>query len=145
MVDSEVQLPFILAVEDHPIEQRLLQLLAKSLNFQITVVSSGVDALELLLRNRQYSIVLMDWCMPGASGEGMDGLECTRLLRDAEASQGSHRVAVIGLTAHAMLGDKQKCLEAGMDDYMSKPYTSEQFRAKILKWININRDAKTAG
>ena len=145
MVDSEVQLPFILAVEDHHIEQRLLQLLAKSLKFQITVVSSGGEALELLLRNRQYSIVLMDWCMPGASGDGMDGLECTRLLREAESAQGYHRVAVIGLTAHAMLGDKQKCLEAGMDDYLSKPYTSELFRAKILKWININRDAKTAG
>ncbi len=145
MADSDVQLPHILAVEDHPIEQRLLQLLAKSLSLQITVVSSGPEALELLLRNRQYSIVLMDWCMPGASGDGMDGLECTRLLRKAEASEGYHRVAVIGLTAHAMLGDKQKCLEAGMDDYMSKPYTSEQFHTKIAKWININRDAKTAG
>ncbi len=145
MVESEVQLPFILAVEDHPIEQRLLQLLAKSFNFQITVVSSGAEALDLLLRNRQYSIVLMDWCMPGASGEGMDGLECTRLLRKAEESEGYHPVAVIALTAHAMLGDKQTCLEAGMDDYLSKPYTSELFRAKILKWININRDARTAG
>lgn len=144
MVESEAQLPFILAVEDHPIEQRLLQLLARSLNFQITVVSSGAAALELLSRNRKYSIVLMDWCMPGTSGDGMDGLECTQLLRESEATLG-YRVTVIAITAHAMLGDKQKCLEAGMDDYLSKPYTSEQFRNKILKWINIKRDAKTAG
>jgi CheY-like chemotaxis protein len=144
LVESEAQLPFILAVEDHPIEQRLLQLLARSLNFQITVVSSGAAALELLSRNRKYSIVLMDWCMPGTSGDGMDGLECTQLLRESEATLG-YRVTVIAITAHAMLGDKQKCLEAGMDDYLSKPYTSEQFRNKILKWINIKRDAKTAG
>jgi two-component system sensor histidine kinase/response regulator len=144
LVESEAQLPFILAVEDHPIEQRLLQLLARSLNFQITVVSSGATALELLSRNRQYSIVLMDWCMPGTSGDGMNGLECTRLIRESEITLG-YRVMVIAITAHAMLGDKQKCLEAGMDDYLSKPYTSEQFRNKILKWINIKRDAKTAG
>jgi CheY-like chemotaxis protein len=86
----------------------------------------------------------MDWCMPGTSGDGMDGLECTQLLRESEATLG-YRVTVIAITAHAMLGDKQKCLEAGMDDYLSKPYTSEQFRNKILKWINIKRDAKTAG
>ncbi len=144
MVESEVQLPFILAVEDHPIEQRLLQLLARSLNLQITVVSSGDEALDILARNKQYSIVLMDWLMPGASGEGMDGLECTRKLREHEFATGRH-VTVIALTAHAMLGDKQKCLEAGMDDYLSKPYTSEQFRSKIAKWIAINLAAKTAG
>ena len=142
-VDSEKELPFILAVEDHPIEQRLLQLLSRSLGFQITIVDSGRAALEQLARSAQYRIVLMDWWLPDVEGESMDGLECTRRLRKQELGSDRHTV-VVGLTAHAMLGDRQKCIDAGMDDYLSKPYTSEQFKNKLAKWIKHGEDAKTA-
>lgn len=134
----------VLAVEDHPIERRLLQLLGKAIGMPIQVVCSGDEALEILAQPNDFGVVLMDWWMPGDSGDGMDGLECTRRIRQQEIAMGQ-RVSIIGVTAHAMLGDRKKCLEAGMDDYLSKPYTTDQFRSKILKWINHREDAKTAG
>ena len=134
----------ILAVEDHLIERKLLQLLGRELGFPIAVVASGREALKMLAASDRYSIVLMDWRMPGDSGEGMDGLECTRRIRRYEATAGRH-VSIIAVTAHAMSGDEKACLDAGMDDYLSKPYTREQFGRKILKWINHQEDAKTAG
>jgi CheY-like chemotaxis protein len=138
------QHPRILAVEDHPIERKLLVLLGEALGFKITVVSSGEEALQELSVRADFAVVLMDWCMPGSTGDGMDGLQCTRVIRERETITGGH-TAIIGVTANAMLGHKKKCLEAGMDDYLSKPYTAEQFGSKILKWINLWEDAKTAG
>ncbi len=138
------EVPPILAVEDNPVERKLLQLLGDALGFPISVVSSGKEALRALAENDAYSIVLMDWRIGGTVGDEMDGLECTRRIRKQEFGSDRH-ISIIAVTAHAMSGDEKACLDAGMDDYLSKPYTAEQFGRKLTKWINHQEGAKTAG
>jgi CheY-like chemotaxis protein len=98
-------------------------------------VTSGKEALDVFRSGQRFSLVLMDWSMPGEDGKGMNGLECAREIRRAEKGTG-RRVPIIAVTAHAMLGDQRQCLEAGMDDYLSKPFTFEQFRDKVNKWLS---------
>jgi CheY-like chemotaxis protein len=134
-------------VEDHPIEQRLIQLLARQFDLHIDVVNNGSEALERLT-NQRYSLVLMDWSLPGMSGDGivgdgMNGLECTKRIRELEKNT-NHHIPIIAVTAHAMRDDKIKCLDAGMDDYLSKPFSCEQFFSKIQKWLNVSKSVKTA-
>ena len=73
-----------------------------------------------------YDLVLMDMQMPE-----MDGLEATRVIRDPNSAVLNHRVPIIAMTAHAMKGDREKCLEAGMDDYVSKPIQPDILRKAI--------------
>jgi CheY-like chemotaxis protein len=70
----------------------------------------------------------MDWKMPD-----MDGIKCTSIIREQERGTGAH-VPIIAVTARALEGDSEKCLQAGMDDYLSKPFSSEDFRRILLKW-----------
>jgi signal transduction histidine kinase/CheY-like chemotaxis protein len=117
----------ILLVEDSLVNQKVaLKHLAK-LGFEADPVATGVAALEALDQH-QYDLVLMDCQMPE-----MDGYEATRRLRllpDRRA-----KIPVIAMTAHAMQGDKEKCLEAGMDDYISKPFRAEELRDVIEKHL----------
>jgi CheY-like chemotaxis protein len=127
----------ILAVEDHPIEQRLLSMLGIELGLEMCVVKCGRDAIETFKGRKDFDLILMDVSMPGDSGEDMDGLECARKIRELE--EGAQRVPIIAVTAHAMLGDQGKCMEAGMDDYLSKPFTYEQFSNKIFHWLEAKQ------
>ncbi len=68
----------------------------------------------------------MDVQMPG-----MNGLQCTRLIRELEAKEGRTQLPIIGMTAHALAGDRELCLDAGMDDYIAKPFTPEDLRGKL--------------
>ncbi len=111
--ESRRDLHFLLA-EDNPINQRLATVLLEKRGWRVTAVENGRQALLALERER-FDMVVMDVQMPD-----LDGLEATRLLRQREAGEGGH-TPVIGLTAHAMKGDREKCLEAGMDDYLPKP------------------------
>ena len=121
--------PLILVVEDNNMLQRLILLLAQKYNVEADVVSNGRDALVALENGREYSLVLMDWLMPD-----MDGLECTQLIRAGEKMFGGH-IPIVAMTANADDSDRKKCLETGMDDYMSKPFTQEQFREVIARWV----------
>lgn len=76
----------------------------------------------------------MDWRMPVT-----DGLRCTLQIRELQEAQG-HRVPIIAVTAHALAGDRERCLEAGMDDYLSKPFTLEQLQEKIQHWLQPNKE-----
>lgn len=116
----------ILIVEDYEDNRNLLIFLLQDLGCLVEWVSDGQQALDRLLEEA-YDIVLMDCQMPV-----MDGYEATRLLRQREGDQ--QRTIVIGLTAHAMAGDREKCLDAGMDDYLSKPVLSEDLAATIERW-----------
>lgn len=123
------QKPAILVVEDHAVEQKLLALLAKKYGFEVQIVSSSEEALSEIENGRLYSLILMDWKLPGT-----DGLTCTQRIRELERDKGYH-TPIIAITGRALEGDKTKCLSAGMDDYMSKPFTAEQFREMVTRWI----------
>jgi signal transduction histidine kinase/ActR/RegA family two-component response regulator len=119
--------PHVLVAEDNPVNQIVAVAALKRCGCRVDVVSNGVQALEALTAG-QYDAVLMDCQMPE-----MDGYAATRELRRLE--QGGHRTPVIAMTAHAMDGDREKCLEAGMDDYVSKPLRREQLVAALQAWI----------
>lgn len=109
----------ILLAEDNPINQKLAIKLLEKWGHQITTVSNGKQALAVL-ENQSFDLVLMDVQMPE-----MDGLEATRAIREKEKLTGKH-LPIIAMTAHAMKGDKEHCLTAGMDDYLSKPIQVEE-------------------
>lgn len=121
--------PLILVVEDNAVLQRVIQLLSRKLGIAAEIVSNGKDALLSFTSGRTYAAVFMDWRMPD-----MDGLECTRRIRQHERNAGGH-VPIIAMTANVMDEDRQACLDVGMDDYMSKPFNTEQFRSMLDKWL----------
>jgi signal transduction histidine kinase/CheY-like chemotaxis protein len=104
----------ILVAEDNAVNQLVMTRLLRKRNHQVTVVSDGRSAVDTVSRN-DFDVVFMDVQMPV-----LDGLQATQEIRQAEADT-HHRVPIVALTAHAMQGDKQRCLEAGMDGYLTKP------------------------
>jgi hypothetical protein len=121
--------PSILVVEDQIIEQKLLSLLAQKYGYDVQIVSSSEEALNEIETGKLFSIILMDWKLPG-----IDGLDCTKRIRELERNRGYH-TPIVAITGRAMDGDKTKCLGAGMDDYMSKPFSAEEFRQMLNRWI----------
>ena len=119
--------PHVLVAEDNPVNQIVAVAALKRCGCSVDVVSNGLQALEALSAGH-YDAVLMDCQMPE-----LDGYEATRELRRLE--HGDDRTPVIAMTAHAMDGDREKCLEAGMDDYVSKPLRREQLVATLRAWI----------
>ncbi len=118
----------ILLAEDNPVNQMVTQLQLKKLGHNCKVVSNGKEAIQAL-EETPYVLVLMDCQMPD-----MDGLEAAKAIRKAEVLTGRH-VPIVGLTAHAMSGDREKCIAAGMDDYLSKPASIEQLNQTLAKWL----------
>jgi CheY-like chemotaxis protein len=104
----------VLVAEDNIINQRIAQSLLTKRGHAVTVVSTGREALDALERE-SFDVVLMDVQMPD-----MDGFEATAAIRAREQTTGAH-VRIVAMTAHAMQGDRERCLAAGMDDYISKP------------------------
>ncbi|MDI6698316.1 MAG: response regulator [Candidatus Saccharicenans sp.] len=112
----------ILLAEDNPVNQKVAVHLLQKKGHRVTVVENGRQALEIL-RKEKFDLVLMDVQMPE-----MDGLEATRKIRERE-KVGNKHLPVVAMTAHAMKGDREKCLDAGMDDYLAKPlYPEELYR-----------------
>jgi CheY-like chemotaxis protein len=118
----------ILVVDDRADQRQLLTLLARRIGVGVHVVASWDEA-EASLETIAFDLVLMDWQMPG-----IDGLEATRRLRELDQSTGSY-TPVIVVTARAMSGDREACLAAGVDDYLSKPFTSKELEEKINFWL----------
>jgi PAS domain S-box-containing protein len=104
-----------LVVEDEQINQQILQAILTKLGHRSTIAGDGYLALEFL-KTHQFDIVLMDVQMPE-----LDGIEATRIIRGSETYRHVRNIPIIALTAYAMAGDKEKCLEAGMDSYLAKP------------------------
>ncbi len=120
--------PRILLVEDSKVNQLLVHAMMEASNLPLDVAGSGEEALQRLA-TEPYDIVLMD-VMPG-----MDGLQVTRLLR-AEPAGPNTGTRVIALTAHAMDGDRETCMAAGMDDYLTKPINREELMRKLAHWAD---------
>jgi len=118
----------ILLAEDNPINQAVATRMIEKQGHTVVTAKDGKEALELLERD-SFDVVLMDVQMPI-----MDGLEATAQIRAREALTGAHQ-KIIALTAHAMKGDRERCLDAGMDDYLSKPLKSELLFATIDRML----------
>ncbi len=114
----------ILVAEDNLINQKLAKYMLTNLGHEVTLAANGKEALESSNTNR-FDFILMDVQMPI-----MDGLEATRLIREHEKQSNTH-IPIIALTAHAMKGDRERCLEAGMDDYISKPINYQELMEAI--------------
>ncbi|HSK87326.1 MAG TPA: response regulator, partial [Anaerolineales bacterium] len=117
----------ILLAEDNPINQKLAVTLLQKAGYSVDAVESGTHAVEKAKRER-YNAILMDVQM-----SEMDGFEATRLIRAWEKEAGTH-TPIIAMTAHALRGDRERCIEAGMDDYLSKPLEPKVFFAMLERW-----------
>ncbi|HEY9677358.1 MAG TPA: AAA family ATPase [Drouetiella sp.] len=118
----------VLIAEDQKVNQKLAYWQLKELGCMSEAVSNGREAVEAMLRTK-YALILMDCQMPG-----MDGFEATRAIRKLEQQTGKH-IPIIAMTAQAMTGDREACLEVGMDDYISKPVTSTKLKEVIDRWL----------
>ena len=116
----------VLVAEDNPVNQRVIVRLLEKYGHAVTVTGDGRQALQALDREA-FDVVLMDVQMPE-----MDGFEATKAIRDREAG-GPRRTPIIAMTAHAMKGDRERCLAAGMDDYVSKPVQRSELQ-RVLDW-----------
>ena len=121
--------PRILMAEDNAINQRVGKLILQRAGFNIDLVSNGSEALAAH-RERPYDLILMDCQMPA-----MDGFEASRQIRQL----GVRQPVIIAVTANALRGERERCLEAGMDDYLSKPFQAEQLVAVVKKWASSGR------
>jgi signal transduction histidine kinase/CheY-like chemotaxis protein len=121
----------VLLVEDNPVNQEVAAAMLDSLGCQVTPAADGAEALERLAGGG-FDLVLMDCQMPV-----MDGLEATRRIRALERTRGdAEPVPIVALTAHALGHDREQCLAAGMDDYVSKPLTRSDFERVLALWVS---------
>ncbi|MFA5506973.1 MAG: response regulator [Vulcanimicrobiota bacterium] len=114
----------VLLAEDNPVNQALAIALLEQMSLDVTVVGNGAEAVKMVRRNR-FDFVLMDVQMPE-----MDGFQATQKIRELEPDKA--KIPIIALTAHAIKGDRERCLEAGMDEYVSKPIDPEILKLTIL-------------
>jgi len=118
----------ILVVEDNRLNQKVAILLLEKLGMSAEVASNGIEALDAVSKNH-YSLILMDCHMPD-----MDGFQATTAIRALEAETGSY-TPIIAVTALTTAQDRQRCLEAGMDDYIAKPIEKDLLKSKIDQWL----------
>lgn len=121
----------VLMVEDYEGNIVVVSYILEELGCHFDVARNGIEALDLWKANH-YDIVLMDVQMPE-----MDGFTATAEIRRLEAERRLSRTPIIGMTAHALVGDKSKCIEAGMDAYLPKPIVEVDLKAEILKYLNL--------
>lgn len=134
----------LLLVEDNPVNQKVATKMLEKLGYRVDVAGNGQEAVMAFERFR-YPLIFMDCQMPE-----MDGFEATRLIRQREADNPAKdapgarppHVPIIAMTANAMQGDRERCLEAGMDDYIAKPIRSKELQSIVETWLGLTR-AKT--
>lgn len=136
-VDFSDKYPFnILIAEDNEVNQHVIKHILNKMGYKPGMAQNGLEAIEALYKN-DYELILMDMQMPV-----MDGLEATRVIRKDDIKQ----PVIIALTANAMAGDEQDCLQAGMNDYLSKPVKLDELMNKLSKWHTlVNKAAVRQG
>jgi PAS domain S-box-containing protein len=123
--------PLVLVAEDHPVNQLVISKLLEAEGLRVDVAADGRQAIERI-EGGSYTAVFMDCQMPV-----LDGYAATRKLR-----RRGHTVPVIALTAHAMTGDRERCLEAGMDDYLAKPIHPDELQRVVSAWVRRDGSAR---
>jgi CheY-like chemotaxis protein len=121
----------VLVADDNSVNQRVIERLLAKRGLRVDVVGNGLEAVAAAAR-RPYDLVLMDCQMPE-----MDGYEATRKLR-AEGA----RLPIVAMTANALTGDRERCLDAGMDDYLTKPLTAATLDGTLTRWLSRGLDAE---
>ncbi len=131
----------ILLVEDNAINQEVIKGALDDLNVQLDVAWNGQEALDILDSHdgAAYELILMDCQMPV-----MDGYTATKTIRSRKEKFRYQDIPIIAITANAMMGDKESCLEAGMNDFLTKPVDHELLEACLLKWLGIEQSTKIA-
>ena len=123
----------LLVVEDNQVNQLVAKGILEFMGLQTDIVDNGLEALNSLQQtaeNQPYSLVLMDCQMPE-----MDGYEATREIRAGKAGERNKLIPIIAMTANAMEGDREKCLQAGMSDYLTKPIDHDLLKEKLQHWL----------
>jgi signal transduction histidine kinase/CheY-like chemotaxis protein len=135
--DSPLALRVLLA-EDNPVNQAMATAMLEALGCRVRAADNGREAVRALA-DEAFDLVLMDCQMPE-----MDGFEATAIIRAHERQSDGRRRPIVALTANAMKGDRERCLAAGMDDFLSKPFRKEQLRAVLERWTGGDRPQSTA-
>ena len=125
----------LLVVEDNPVNQKVAVLLLKKMGYHADVATNGQEAVDLLAQT-SYDLVLMDQQMPV-----MDGLQATRTIRSSSAVS-NNKITIVAMTANALKGDRERCLDAGMDDYISKPIDPDNFQRILQKWLHTESNPR---
>ena len=131
MADSQTGKPpvrRVLLAEDDEVNRFVATSILLQSGYAVEGVTDGADAVRLA-RQTRYDVVLMDCEMAE-----VDGFEAAAQIRADEAARGQKRVPIVALTAHAMQGDREDCLAAGMDDYLAKPFKQQSLRDMLEKW-----------
>lgn len=132
---SDVHGASVLLVEDNPTNQILAVTLLEGLGLSVGVADHGQDALNRLNQTKKYQLIFMDCHMPQ-----MDGYEATREIRSGFCGNYYENIPIVAMTANALTGDRQACLDAGMDDYISKPIDTHKLETTIIKWLSASGD-----
>jgi len=120
----------ILLVEDNVLNQKVVTFNLRKQNYNVTTVSNGQDAINKI-KNNSFDLVLMDIMLPE-----MDGFEVTAEIRKYEQAGGIEKqIPIVALTANTLDNDRQKCIEAGMNEYLAKPFTAQELVAVIQKFV----------
>jgi CheY-like chemotaxis protein len=126
--------PVILVVEDNEIQRKVINLLAHEYGFQAVLAASCAEACDAFTVGGDiYSLILMDFRLPDS-----DGSECAARIRQIETN--SRKVPIVAMTGYISIRDHEKCLAAGFDDCLIKPFSSKEFRAMVEKWIAPQQD-----
>lgn len=126
----------VLLAEDNIVNQQVATAILKKMGMRVEAVANGAEVMEAL-RDIPFDLVLMDVQMPE-----MDGIEATREIRSAESKVPNHDIPIIAMTAHALEGDRERCLEAGMNDYVSKPVSLQNLAQILEKWLPQKKTGK---
>ncbi|MGH1402850.1 MAG: response regulator [Alphaproteobacteria bacterium] len=126
----------VLAVDDTKLNMVVIKKVLKKFDLDIDTAVNGVEAVKLV-ENQVYDAIFMDCQMPE-----MDGFEATQAIREFEGKHGRARVPIVALTADAMVGDREKCLSFGMDDYINKPFKEIQIAEILDRWVHDEENKK---
>ena len=126
----------VLLAEDNPVNQMLARKLIEKMGAVVTIADSGAAAVEQLAAH-QFDIILMDCQMPI-----LDGYEATRQIRAGVAGAAASSIPIVALTAHALSGDRERCLEAGMDDYLAKPINAAALQSLLERLLGARRSGR---
>jgi signal transduction histidine kinase/DNA-binding response OmpR family regulator/HPt (histidine-containing phosphotransfer) domain-containing protein len=133
---AEAKAASVLVAEDNPVNQEVVRDYLEQMGCRVTMVGNGLEAVSAA-RHARYEMIFMDINMPE-----MDGLEATKRIRERESKGRLAPTPIVALTADAFDADRQACLAAGMNDYLSKPFTDEQLRGMVTTWLEKGRQMR---